>query len=495
MRTALVLLFLVALAAIPGSLIPQRSSAPVEVMTFKMEHPFWDRILEPLGFYAVYTSALFSAIYLLLFISLIGCIVPRIAKYARAVRKPPPAVPRNIERLPEHASEEFDGDADGALGRAEAWLRSRRYRVRRTEAGISAERGYLREAGNLVFHVSLVFVLIGMAWSNLLGYHGSVVAVEDRGFANVITQFDDFTAGSWVDTDHLEAFNLQIDQFHAEFEMGKVQQGAARRFDADVTLTDAKGTSQRKLTVNEPVITAGGTQVNLIGHGYAPHFTVRDGNGDVAFSGPVVFLPQDGNFASKGAIKVPDARPQRLGFEAYFFPTAQMSEAGPTSAFPDALSPEVYLTVWHGDPRKETGAPESVYSLNKDGMTQVLGDNDEPLTARLMPRGGFTLPDDLGSITFDGWSRWVNLQISQTPGNTMTLVSLSIGVVGLCASLYIRPRRLFVRVAEDRATTGGLDRADAATGLAEQVRDLLAATTHETPPTVLNGNDASEEKP
>lgn len=492
MRTALLLLFLLALAAIPGSMIPQRSSAPVDVLLFKRDNAAWDGLLETLGLYDVYTSPLFSAIYLLLFISLIGCIVPRIGKYWRSLRKPPPALPSRIERLPQHATAAYLGQPEEALTRAQHWLRAHRYRTRRLAEGISAERGYLREAGNLIFHISLLFVLCGMAWSNLLGFHGNAVVVEGRGFANVITQFDDFTAGAWLDTDDLEAFHLEVEKFHAEFELGHTQRGAARRFDANVQLTDSAGTRAHLLTVNDPLSTAGGTQVNLIGHGYAPSFTVRDGNGDVAFSGPVVFLPQDGNFASKGVIKVPDARPEQLAFEAYFFPTAQLNHNGPHSIFPDALSPEVYLNAWRGEPAEETGIPESVYTLDTTGLTQILGDNGEVLSARLLPGGGFTLPDSLGSITFDGWSRWVNLQVSQTPGNIFTLISFSIGLAGLCLSLYVRPRRLFLRCGEVELVVGGLDRADVASGLEREVAGLLAAATADE--AVLNGQDTDGEE-
>ncbi len=475
MRTALMLLFLLALATVPGSMIPQQSISPISVLDFKRDNPFWDSILEPLGFYDVYTSPAFSAVYLLLFVSLIGCILPRISKYLGAVRKPPPALPARIERLPAVARGPVDGAPADAIAAAEAWLRSRRYRVRRSDEGVSAERGYSREAGNLVFHVSLIAMLIGMAWSNLWGFHGTAVVVEGRGFANVITQYDDFTSGSLVDTDTLEAFAVGIEEFRASFETGEVQRGAARQFDADVTLTDAAGTRAALLTVNEPLITEGGTQINLIGHGYAPLFTVTDGNGDVAYSGPVVFLPQDGNFSSVGVIKAPDARPQRLAFEAFFFPTAVLDETGPHSVFPDALNPEVYLNAWSGPPAEETGIPSSVYTLDTAGLTPVPGDEGQVLRARMLPGAGFTLPDGLGSISFDGYQRWVKLQVSQTPGNTMTLISLMVGVAGLCVSLFVRPRRLFIRIADGEAVAGGLDRADAATGLDDEVAALLAS--------------------
>jgi len=491
MRTALLLLFLLALAAIPGSMIPQEGTSAISVIDFKEKYPGWDAVLEPLGMYHVYTSPGFSAIYLLLFISLVGCIIPRVIKYARSVRKPPPALPARIDRLPETRSAAYSGPTDEALDRAERYLRGRRYRVARAEAGLSAERGYLREAGNLVFHVSLLAVLFGLAWSNLWGYHGTAVVVEGRGFANVLTQYDDFTSGAAVDTDSLEAFSLQVNSFVAEFETGDVQTGAARKFEASLTVTDADGTRDETLTVNEPIMTAGGTQVNLLGHGYAASFTVRDGDGNVAFSGPVVFLPQDGNYTSYGVIKVPDARPSRLAFEAYFFPTAAIDEVGgPYSSFPDALNPQVWLNAWYGEPKEETGAPESVYALDTTGLEPVLADDEEPLRAQMAVGAGFTLPDDLGSITFDGWERWVKLQVSDTPGNAMTLASILIGLIGLSLSLSIRPRRLFIRVAEGMVLTGGLDRADAASGLEDEVAALLAAAA-DSAPTGHNG-DAPE---
>ena len=474
MRTALILLFLLALAAIPGSIIPQRPSAPIKVLEYQRAHPTLDKVWEALHMYDVYSSPWFSAIYLLLFISLIGCIVPRIAKYARDLRKPPPKLPQHLHKMPVHAVVETAPD-EGILDEAERWLKSHRYRVRRTDEGLSAERGYLREFGNLTFHLSLVGVLLGLAWSNLGGFQGSVVVVEGRGFTNVITQYDDFTAGGWVNTDDLEEFSLTVDSFQAKFETGRVQRGAARVFDAHVTVNEGGQTHEELMTVNTPYHTKGGSQINLLGHGYAAHMTVTDGDGNVAFSGPQVFLPQDGNFSSVGVVKAPDARPKRLAFEAIFLPTAVLDETGPHSVFPDALDPEIWINAWYGDPATETGVPESVYTLNTAGLEPVLGDNDERLRARMKPGSGFTLPDNLGTVQFDGYSRWVKLQISRTPGNPLALASVLIGIGGLTLSLFVKPRRMFVRLRDEDVTVGGLDRSNTATGLEDEVAELAAA--------------------
>jgi cytochrome c biogenesis protein len=69
----------------------------------------------------------------------------------------------------------------------------------------------------------------------------------------------------------------------------------------------------------------------------------------------VVMLPQDSNFTSLGAIKAPDARPERLAFEALFLPTAVLNDQGPHSIFPDALNPALFANVWYGPPKVETG--------------------------------------------------------------------------------------------------------------------------------------------
>jgi cytochrome c biogenesis protein len=479
MRTALVLLFALAVAAVPGSLLPQRNVASIRVNDYLAEHPTLGPLLDRLGFFSVYTSPWFSAVYLLLFVSLVGCIVPRVGVYARGLRAQPPKTPRNLARLPAYASAGMP-ETDGVLLRAEGLLRQRRYRVVTRDDGVAAERGYLREAGNLIFHVSLLFLLLGVALGILYGFRGSSVVIVGQGFANNLTQYDDFSSGARFTEADLAPFGLTVERFDVRFETGEVQRGAARQFRAEVEVTDRPGAAPHRevLEVNRP-LQIGGSTVHLIGHGYAPLVTVKDGEGNVAFSGPVPFLPQDGNFTSAGAIKAPDARPERLGFQAFFLPTAVLDEQGPRSVFPDAISPALFTNVWYGPPKTETGRPENVYSLDTAGMTPLRGDDGDLARLALTVGQGATLPDGKGSIQFDGWVRWVKLQVSDTPGVTISLAAIAAAVAGLCLSLFVRPRRVWVRVREEAdgnsvVEVGGLDRADARAGLGEDVAGLAA---------------------
>lgn len=90
MRTALFLLLLLAVAAVPGSLFPQRPANPAVVTDWIKNNPTSGPFLDAVQMFDVYSSAWFSAIYLLLFISLIGCVTPRAIAHYKAMKSQPP---------------------------------------------------------------------------------------------------------------------------------------------------------------------------------------------------------------------------------------------------------------------------------------------------------------------------------------------------------------------------------------------------------------------
>ncbi|NED64053.1 cytochrome c biogenesis protein ResB, partial [Streptomyces sp. SID10244] len=81
MRTALVLLFLLALAAIPGALLPQRPLNEQKTQAYIDEHGWLGQWMDRLQLFDVFASAWFTAIYVLLFISLVGCLTPRMIEH------------------------------------------------------------------------------------------------------------------------------------------------------------------------------------------------------------------------------------------------------------------------------------------------------------------------------------------------------------------------------------------------------------------------------
>ena len=109
MGTALVLLFLLALGAIPGALLPQRSLNAGKVDQYLAAHRVIGPWLDRLQAFDVFSSFWFTAIYVLLFISLVGCLTPRMIEHARSLRATPVAAPRNLARLPKHAERRGPG--------------------------------------------------------------------------------------------------------------------------------------------------------------------------------------------------------------------------------------------------------------------------------------------------------------------------------------------------------------------------------------------------
>jgi cytochrome c biogenesis protein len=500
MRTALVLLLLLALASIPGSVIPQEDIDSLAVSQWRDDHPRLAPVWDRLELFDVYGSAWFSAIYILLMISLVGCIVPRLFVYARAVRARPPRAPRHLSRLPESTSYATDEEPDVVLGRAATALRGRRFRVDAGDDSVAAERGHLREAGNLLFHLAVIVVLVGVAVGSLFGYKGGVIMLngDDYGFSNNLTQYDDFAPGALFDPDVMEPFSFSITDFEVEWLTEGERAGMAREFVAEIDYETEPGggTKAYDLRVNHP-LSIGGTDVFLIGHGYAPVITIRDGDGEVAYSGPSVFLPTNAQtFESFGVIKAPDASPEQIGLEGTFYPTFAMGRDAdgeltmPASVFGDALDPLVSLFVYTGDLGLDDGTPASVYVLDKARATQVLEDDGQPFRMDLRPGDTVTLPDGLGTVSFDGLQRWNKIQVSRSPGKMVALAGVVLALVGLLGSLFVRPRRLWVRARrQDDGTTlvevARLDRSsagdpeDGAAELAEVVAAVQGRTTKE----------------
>ncbi|HVN12585.1 MAG TPA: cytochrome c biogenesis protein ResB [Kineosporiaceae bacterium] len=488
MRTALLLLLLLAVAAVPGSLLPQRRINPAQVQQFLADHPGYAGWLDRLGFFDVYSSVWFSAIYLLLFVSLVGCVLPRTRAHLRALRTPPPRTPRRLDRLPGHRRITVPGAPDAVLGELAVTLRRRRYRVaRHDESSLSAERGYLGETGNLAFHVSLLALLAGVAAGSLFGYSGQVLVVEGQSFSNSVPYYDSFTPGTRVDTGSIAPFSFTLDRMRVRFDAqdGGSQFGAPRQFDADLTVRNAPGESARAVTIspNHP-LDVGGARAFLVGNGYAPVLTIRGGDGTVAFSGAVPFLPIGGNYKSLGVVKVPYAKPRQIGITGFLLPTfgGFDPQKGPVSIFPDAALPRLALGVFVSRPGEDAmttnGVPTSVYALDVSRLTPLKEADGDQLRLLLQPDQTVTLPDGAGTVTFDGLRRYAAFDVRYDPSKVWVLAAALTALAGVTASLFVRRRRLWVRVSgtgEGRTVVevAGLSRGEDA-GIPAEVRSVVA---------------------
>ncbi len=492
MRIALVLLFLLALGSVPGSILPQEGTDAAGVQQYYASHPALAPLLGHLGLFNVFGAPWFAAIYLLLFVSLVGCVVPRTFRLAGSARTLPPQAPRNLARLPASAEYATALSPAQAAEVAARVLSGHGFRLRRPAptlpagsaaptgpAGsgywVSAEKGYLREAGNLLFHLALLGVLVAIALGGLFGYKADRLLVQGTSFADTQTDLDEFYPGRLVTAADLPPFSITLNTFDASYITSGAQRGQPNSFDAQISYTAQPGGPVRtgRLEVNQP-LSVDGAKVYLIGHGYAPDFKVTDARGQVVFDGAQPFVSgTTGNFLSQGVLKVPGAEPEQLGFSGVFVPTAVDIDGTLESVFPAADNPVVSLIAYAGNLGMNSGPTQSVYAMDTAGMKQLTA------APQLLQAGqSLKLPDGQGTITFTGYQQWVSLAITHDPGQLPALICGMVALGGLLLSFVVRRRRVFVRASTGpQGTTvhvGGLARTDASGAFEDEFASLAA---------------------
>lgn len=473
MRTALLLLLLLAIAAVPGSLVPQRSSDPNGVTQYFSDNPTLAPILDGFQMFDVYTSAWFSAVYLLLFVSLIGCIIPRTKHHLEALRAQPPRTPARLSRLAGYTERPLagagTGDAEAAIDAAAKQLRQAGYRVERYElrgeASVSAERGYLRETGNLVFHTALLGVLVAVGFGGGFGFSGQRVIVEGQAFVNTLAAYDSFNPGRFFNDTSLTPYRLSLEELDAVYETrNRDAIGQPIDFTAHVTVEgQGEQPDDRIVKVNEPLYTHG-TDVYLLGNGYAPTITVRGPDGEVVFTDSVPFLPQDANLTSIGVVKVPDGLPEQVGMVGFLYPTqTELASGAYTSSYPDLILPVLTLNVYQGDLGIDGGEPTSVYTLDPSTMEQLTGGSTGVDSVELKPGETAELPNGLGTVTFENADpdapagdysqsvpRFASFDIHHDPTQVWVLAFAALILGGLLVSLFVPRRRMWVKAVTRR---------------------------------------------
>ncbi|ABK64951.1 MULTISPECIES: cytochrome c biogenesis protein ResB [Mycobacterium avium complex (MAC)] len=491
MGTALVLLFLLALGAIPGALLPQRNLNAGKVDDYLKAHPVIGPWLDRLQAFNVFSSFWFTAIYVLLFVSLVGCLTPRMIEHVRSLRATPVAAPRNLARLPKYAGHRIAADAEDLntlantlVGRLRGWRTAIRHHdgAGPDAVEVSAEKGYLREFGNLVFHFSLLGLLVAVAVGKLFGYEGNVIVIADGGpgFCSASpAAFDSFRAGNTVDGTSLHPLCIRVDDFDAHY----LPSGQAVSFAANIDYqsgADLVANTWRhyRLQVNHP-LRLGGDRVYLQGHGYAPTFSVTFPDGQIR-TATVQWRPDNPQtLLSSGVVRIDppagsyptaaERRQHEIAIQGLLAPTEQLDGTLLSSRFPALNAPAVAVDIYRGDTGLDTGRPQSLFTLDPRLIEQHRLTKEK----RVNLRAGQAVRIDQGPaagtvIRFDGAVPFVNLQVSHDPGQTWVLVFAVTMMAGLLVSLLVRRRRVWVRLTPDaggapgtvNVELGGLARTD-----------------------------------
>ena len=432
MRTALILLLVVAVASVFGSLVPQVGVARGAVLRMYADHPIRARVFEALGLFDVYGSWWFTTTYVLLLISLASCLIPRTRALRRGLGLRPQPM-RDLDGMRHFAEATVSLPPERVLERARAALRRRRFRVAAVTPGLSAEKGLARETGSLLFHWSLFLLLVGAVFGKGFGFTGRATVVEGETWVEAHAAYDlPPEEGRFFDESMHAGFQVRVEDFDATYHAS----GLPREFVSKVTLLNDRGGAleDREVRVNGP-LTHEGVKLYQLGYGWAPVVEVRVED-RLLVSDPTVFItraPTDQRVPWQGVIKLPSLEPD-IGLELRLLPDSAAWFAGRPML--EARNPFLFFDVWQGDLRLDRA--QNVFSLDKTGLQPFGEDGGIGLGETATLSNGV-------EITFRDLREYTQFLVKRDPGTGIMLAAALLLFLGLLPALYSSRRRVWVR--------------------------------------------------
>jgi cytochrome c biogenesis protein len=378
MRTAVILLAIVAALSMVATLLPQRAIQPERASGWIQDHALLGPWFDRLGFFAVYESWLLIGAVVLMYVSLGNCVITRgLALYRRWRRK----LPRNAQ--------------------------------------------FIGEAGSLVFHLSFFVLLFGVMFNLAAGFTAFVNVVEGDSVVEARPSYDQIEEGVLFNPSGHRGFEVKVDKFNASY----YTDGRPADFVSHAEVYDqGRKVSEKDIRVNQ-YLSYEDVKFYQANYGWAPVIQVFDPNGRVVFDQPVVFFgdPQ----LSNGVMKVPSAGPpgQQLGARMFFVPDLQGDASTPRAGTANPDNPAIAMIMFQGDLHADRVA--NVYDLDVSQM-KTLWQGGLHLGQTAQIPGGYR-------VAFSRLARYTGLQVTYAPGLPIIYASFVLMLGGLLVRLYLRP--------------------------------------------------------
>ncbi|MFU8839701.1 MAG: cytochrome c biogenesis protein ResB [Nitriliruptoraceae bacterium] len=454
MRTALYLLAALAVLSIIATAVPQEPNVPSTVTAWRAGEAgpgaTVSAVLDAIGAYDVYGSALFLAVLLALYLSLTGCLVPRIRAWIRLVRTSEPPIARHLGDRDERQVLTTDVGVAEVHATAADVLDERGWRVRQHHGAaddprppqVAAEKGlWTREGGSLVFHLSFYVLLAAIVFGQLLSFEGQRGLVEgEAGFRDTAVSYWSYSPGRWFDEGDHAGWRLELDRFHVDWVRDPLAPGAGQptEFRSEVTVTLPDGEPTAAVIDSNRPLNLDGTRITQLDWGYAPRVVVEV-DGEVVHDAFLTPTLTGGGFY-RGAVKAPAATPD-VGLDLFLYPFAPDGDDGrpvPTGA-PWAEAPLLVFEQFRGD--LQLGATQQ--TINELDTTALTSEGFRAL------RPGQSTELAGVTISFPELRHWVGLQVSTRPQVPYLLLAAVLLTGGLIASLYAYRRRVWVLAVEE----------------------------------------------
>lgn len=437
-RLAIVLIFLIALAAVLGSLIQQEgaypSTLPPEIY-YPMEYGTYGEIMYKLGLTRMYSSWWFLLLLVLFGINLIVCSIDRFVPLIKALRNPKVTRSRRfISSRQVYTQLLTDKPAEEALDIVLDRFRKEGYKVLREGINGYADKGRWGRYGPYITHIGLLLLLVATLGMAVPGwYHDEFFWVAE---------------GESVRVPHTD-FVVRNDGFHVEF----YDDGRPRLFQTDAVIIDA---GEERLThairVNEPLVYK---RVNLLQASY--EFSI----GETSFE-LLRHAPGEEEPVSLGLLTLDLQNPMpeyQISEETtvtvvnYLPDFAMDPNLGPVSKSPDPINPVFILQIQHG---AEPAEPAILFLLQPDFVLPGL---DSPYTFQLA---------DVKIVARSGLISHKNLALPYI------YTGLIITVFGVFLSFYLYHRRVWIRCEDGLIDIGAISNKHAFS-LERELTRLVAA--------------------
>jgi cytochrome c biogenesis protein len=449
MRTALILLLLLALASVAGSLVPQWPNSPERVVRYQLDHPLIGALYDRLGLFDVFGSWWFALIAVLLFVSLVACLVPRTRAAFRSIRQQPVQA-REIDAFRLYEERVVSGDPSRVIDGSRHILRRRFFRVARDGEGrpaLAAEKGTLREVGSLLFHWAFLLIVIGVIYGKGTGFTGKAVVVEGKTWVDAQANYDgQIRTGRFFDG-NFTGIGIHLRGFEDTYR----RTGQPMDFVSHVDLLDPQGSLVDKadIRVNHPA-SIDGLDIYQYGFGWAPVVEVRQ-DGELIASEPITFVqdtapPGVPQLAMPwhGVLKLTSLDPQ-VGITLELWPDSraflQLQQTGQPIPMLQAFEPFMRFSVYRGDLVDPSPLGLDTAGLRRGARGIVgAGQTVDLRTGRAVAGNAPGL-----TMSFPQLRQYSVLQVSRDRGVPMVFLAAILVLLGLLPALYTSRRKVWVR--------------------------------------------------
>ena len=378
MKTAVILLAIVASLSIIATLLPQKALQPQKASDWIQAHQVLGPAFDDLGLFALYESWLFIVPLVLMYVSLSNCVLTR--------------------------------------GRA---------MYRRWRRGLPRNAQFIGEAGSLAFHLSFFVLLAGVLYNLAAGFTAYVNIIEGDSVVDARSSYDQIEEGALYSSTQHKGFEVKVDSFHASY----YDNGKPSDFVTRATVLDGgKVIKTQDIRVNQ-YLDYKDTKFYQASYGWAPVIQVFDPSGKTIYDAPIIFFG-DPNFAH-GVVKIPAAGPpgQQLGARMFFAPDLQDVGNSATAGTANLRNPGLSFAFFQGDLHANRVA--NVYDIDVSAMHQIW-------TGGLLVGQSADLPGGY-KVSFPRVMQYTTLQVTYAPGLPIIWASFVLMLGGLMVRLYLRP--------------------------------------------------------